>query len=176
MTGTAESRRQRLPDPKNPQLANGSFEEVVGEDKLPEGWHHLRQATDVEDKQVATDGSRYLHFENEEPGRGCRALQGFAIDGRAVAKLEVSFAIRGESIRPGQDRTQWPYVAVTFYDERRAMLDTATIGPFRDTFDWSQEKQVVDVPVHAREAIIRIGLLGATGSLDLDDLKVQKAK
>jgi protein-L-isoaspartate(D-aspartate) O-methyltransferase len=130
----------------------------------------------VEDKTVAPDGDRYMHFENEEPGRGCRALQGFAIDGREVSQLAVSFDIRGQRIRPGQDRTQWPYVAITFYDKRRGMLDTETVGPFRDSFDWTHVERTVGVPVHAREAIIRIGLLGATGSLDLDDLQVQNAK
>lgn len=172
MTGAAESRRELQPDPTNPKLVNGSFESVVGDDELPEGWHYLRQATVVDDNSQAAEGDRYLHFENEEPGRGCRALQGFAVDGRKVSQLVVSFRIRGESIRHGQDRSQWPYVAVTFYDKRRAMLGTETIGPFHGTFDWTREQSIVDVPVHTREAIIRIGLLGATGKLDLDDLRV----
>ncbi len=172
MTGAAEDRRQLQPDPKNPKLINGGFETVVGDDDLPEGWHYLRQATVIDDPREAAKGRRYLHFENEEPGRGCRALQGFALDGREVSRLVVSFHIRGQGIRPGQDRTQWPYVAITFYDKRRAMLGTETIGPFRDSFDWMQKKRVVEVPVHTREAIIRIGLLGATGELDLDDLEV----
>jgi protein-L-isoaspartate(D-aspartate) O-methyltransferase len=172
MTGAAEARRERQPDPTRPELVNGNFESVVGDAKLPEGWHYLRQAEVIENQSQAAEGKRYLHFENEEPGRGCRALQGFAIDGREVSRLLVSFRIRGETIRPGQDRTQWPYVAVTFYDKRRAMLGTETIGPYRDSFEWIHERRLIEVPVHTREAIIRIGLLGATGTLDLDDLEV----
>ena len=124
MTGAAEERREQQPDPLNPSVFNGKFERVVGDDELPEGWHYLRQATVVENPNEAPEGRRYIAFSNEEPGRGCRALQGFAVDGRKVSRLQVSFRIRGKEIRPGQDRTQWPYVAVNFYDERRGMLDT----------------------------------------------------
>ncbi len=172
MTGAAETRRQLQPDPTKPKLVNGGFENVVGERELPEGWHYLRQATVVADNSDSAEGDRYLHFENDEPGRGCRALQGFAIDGRKVSRLAVSYQIRGQRIRHGQDRTQLPYVAVTFYDERRGMLGTETIGPYHNSFDWTRVRRVLDVPVHSREAIIRIGLLGATGQLDMDDLEV----
>lgn len=172
MTGAAEDRRQRQPDATRPSLVNGSFETVMGDDNLPEGWHYLRQAMVIKNPSEAVDGERYMRFENQEPGRGCRALQGFAVDGREVSRLAVSFRIRGKSIRPGQDRTQWPFVAITFYDKRRGMLATEAIGPFRDSFDWTRERRIVEVPVHSREAILRIGLLGATGELDLDDLKV----
>ncbi len=172
MTGTAESRRELLPDPTKPALVNGGFENVVGDQQLPAGWHYLRQATVIENSSEAPEGKRFLHFENEEPGRGCRALQGFALDGREVSHLAVSYRVRGKSIRPGQDRTQWPYVAVTFYDKRRGMLGTDVIGPYRGTFEWTRVRQDLEVPVHTREAIIRIGLLGATGRLDIDDLEI----
>lgn len=175
MTGAAEERRQRQPDATRPELINGSFETVMGDDNLPEGWHYLRQATVVENSNEAPDGLRYIHFENDEPGRGCRALQGFAVDGRKVSQMAIAFRIRGKSIRPGQDRTQWPFVAITFYDKRRGMLATEVIGPYRDSFEWTRERRIVEVPVHSREAIIRIGLLGATGELDLDDLNVSIA-
>ena len=172
MTGAAEDRRVRQPDPKHPEIANGGFEIVIGDDELPEGWHYLRQAEVIENSADAAEGQRYIHFSNEEPGRGCRALQGFAIDGREISKLNITYSIRGKSIRPGQDRTQFPYVAITFYDKRRGILTTEAIGPYRDSFDWTKVQRQIDVPVHSREAIIRIGLLGATGELDLDGLSI----
>jgi len=172
MTGAAEERRVEQPNPEKPELFNGGFERVVGENELPEGWHYLRQATVVNNPSEAPEGERYMKFVNEEPGQGCRALQGFAVDGRKVSKLAVSYRIWGKSLRPGQDLTQWPYVAVTFYDKRRGMLGSEAIGPFRDSFDWTRERRVLEVPVHTREAIIRIGLLGATGELRIDDLSV----
>ena len=60
---------------------------------------------------------------------------------------------------------------ITFYDERRASVGEESIGPFEGTFDWRREQKTLRVPLKAREAILRIGLLGATGQLSLDDLQ-----
>ena len=176
MTGEAEEQRQLQPDPLNPQLVNGSFEQILREEegvKFAEGWHYMRQATIVEDPTEAPEGSNYIAFKNQEPGRGSQALQGFAIDGRQVSQLGVQFSAKGKTLRPGQEGRQWPYVAITFYDQRRAVLGTERIGPFRDSFDWTRYDQAIEVPVHAREAIIRIGLLGGTGELWLDRLSIE---
>ncbi len=98
MTGEAESQRKVKPDPKRPQIINGSFEEIVGsaDGKTKElaGWHYQRQLTASEEPD-APDGKRVVTFRNSEPGRGCHALQGFAVDGRAVAELEVTYWVRG---------------------------------------------------------------------------------
>ncbi|HEX5472280.1 MAG TPA: protein-L-isoaspartate(D-aspartate) O-methyltransferase, partial [Lacipirellulaceae bacterium] len=59
-----------------------------------------------------------------------------------------------------------------FYDERRAAVGEESVGNFQGTFDWRQESGRVRVPLKAREAIIRIGLLGATGTLSLDDIQL----
>ena len=54
MTGAAEAQRAVLPDPKRPQIVNGGFEEVTGNDgseakrqqrQEPAGWHYQRQLT-----------------------------------------------------------------------------------------------------------------------------------
>ncbi len=48
MTGEAEEKREVKPDPLNPQIVNGSFEEVRrGEEgnQEPAGWHYQRQLT-----------------------------------------------------------------------------------------------------------------------------------
>ena len=53
----------------------------------------------VSDKE-APEGGRYAVFSNAEPGRGSQALQGFALDGRKVKVLNVSFYIRGQRYPP----------------------------------------------------------------------------
>ncbi len=177
MTGEAEERRETMPDPKNPSLVNGGFEELLSakKKKLPAGWHYVRQAELVTDRSEAPEGERFLVFKNDEPGRGCWALQGLAVDGRRVPRLAVSFQARGASIRPGQTIREWPYVAITFYDDRRAEVGFDKIGPLRGDFPWTRFSGELRVPIHAREAIIRIGLLGAVGELALDDLRVERA-
>jgi protein-L-isoaspartate(D-aspartate) O-methyltransferase len=64
-------------------------------------------------------------------------------------------------------------IVLTFYDDRRATIDSARVGPFDGTFDWRTESHTIDVPLKAREVILRIGLLGAVGELSLDNLRIE---
>jgi len=176
MTGEAEARRDVLPDPLRPQLANGSFEEVLNERSReglePSGWHYQRQLEVMTDPAAAPDGRRFVKFKNEEPGLAAQALQGFAVDGRKVSQLQLDFAVRAQNIRPGSRPNEWPFIVFTFYDDRRAVIDEELIGPFDGTFDWQNRSATVSVPLKARECIFRIGLLGAVGELSLDDLRL----
>jgi protein-L-isoaspartate(D-aspartate) O-methyltransferase len=178
MTGEAEVRREVQPDPLQPTIANGSFEEILKSPAdakpSPAGWHYQRQLK-LASGAAAPRGDRYAVFHNDEPGRPSQALQGFAVDGRKVAKLRLSFAVRGRDIGPGQKQTEWPFVIVMFYDDRRAMIDSVEFGPYTGTFDWRTETYTVSVPLKAREAIVRIGLLGAVGELAIDDLNLGAA-
>jgi protein-L-isoaspartate(D-aspartate) O-methyltransferase len=176
MTGRAESMREVLPDAANPQLKNGSFEESYDDEgnEVPKNWHYVRQAKLVDD-ELAPLGKRYLLFKNDTPGRGCQALQGFSCDGRVVKALEMRFQVRGQDVRPGSLQTDLPTVVVMFYDERNDLMGTRSIGPWRGTFDWQPEKSTLEVPLKAKTAIIRIGLLGAIGEIAFDAFELQNA-
>jgi protein-L-isoaspartate(D-aspartate) O-methyltransferase len=176
MTGEAEAQREVLPDPLHPQLANGSFEEVLDsgadEEPQPAGWHYQRQLELNSDAATAPNGSRYVTFKNDEPGLAAHALQGFAVDGRKISKLQLDYSVRGKNIGPGSRPSEWPFIVFTFYDDRRGVIDEATIGPFDGTFDWRSRSDTVRVPIKARECVFRIGLLGAVGEISLDDLQL----
>ena len=174
MTGKAEDGRRVLPDPTNPSLANGDFEERVPNSELPAGWHYQRQLKLVSDDD-APSGKNYVKFSNREPGLGCRALQGLGVDGRVVKQLQVTLNVRGKNIRSGQSTEQLPAFIITFYDENRATVSNAGVGPWRGTFPWKEQSAVIDVPSDAREAIARIGLLGGVGELSLDNILLQPA-
>jgi protein-L-isoaspartate(D-aspartate) O-methyltransferase len=173
MTGAAEDSRQVQPDPLHPTVRNGGFEEVVGKTSDPVGWHYLRQATTVAGSasEPAPQGKRWMRFTNSEPGLISQALQGMAIDGRKVSQIEVSCQVAAKGIAAAAGET--PGVIVNFYDERRAVIDMVELGPWKGTFAWRAEQQTFRVPLAAREAIVRIGLNGATGQLDLDDLELR---
>jgi protein-L-isoaspartate(D-aspartate) O-methyltransferase len=174
MTGEAESQRRVKPDPNNPQLMNGGFEEIIEREQgreQPSSWHYERQLTLARDS--APEGKQFARFRNEVPGRAAHALQGFAVNGRKVARLELAFWVKAENIRPGAQSDEWPRIVVTFYDERRAPVAEQAIGPFIGSFAWKEQTGTVRVPLRAREAIIRIGLLGAVGELSLDDLQLR---
>jgi protein-L-isoaspartate(D-aspartate) O-methyltransferase len=177
MTGAAEAQRRVKPDPIHPRIANGSFEDVNAASKDKEeaaGWHYQRQLTLKSDSKTPA-GKRFASFHNADAGRGCHALQGFAVDGREVSALELRFWVRGDDIRQGEKADLWPRIVITFYDDRRAAVGEESVGSFAGTFDWREETGRIRVPLKAREAILRIGLLGAVGDLSLDDIRLQVA-
>jgi protein-L-isoaspartate(D-aspartate) O-methyltransferase len=174
MTGAAEESRDVKPDPTNPHIVNGSFEEVIaGEEPKPRGWHYQRQAKLVE-ADDAPDGKRYFTFGNGDIGREAQALQAFAADGRKVQRIDVSLWVKGTGILPGATRDQAAALWLVFYDDNRKMVETRAVGPWRGTFDWQQVASTIRVPVSAREVIVRVGLLGATGELSVDQVEVKK--
>lgn len=183
MTGKAESGRQVLPDPLKPSLQNGGFEEPakitdanVKQQEKVAGWHYQRQLELIEAGQdtdkPAREGNRYVTFHNAERGRNSAALQGFAVDGRQVHELDISAWIKTDEVVQGSLPDQLATVAVMFYDERRGSQGEQQLGTWKGTSDWQEHKARVRVPPKAREAIIRIGLFGATGRLSVDDVKI----
>jgi protein-L-isoaspartate(D-aspartate) O-methyltransferase len=177
MTGEAEEKRAVKPDPMNPRIINGDFEAAADNKdgkQQASGWHYQRQLT-VSAEPTAPQGKQFATFQNDEPGRGCHALQGFAIDGREVSELKLDFWVRGQDIRPGATNSEWPRIVVTYYDERRATVGEESIGPFVGDFEWREESVRVAVPLRAREAILRIGMLGAVGQISFDDVRLGAA-
>lgn len=187
MTGAAEARREKLPDPTRPQTENAGFEEVIEnrespteEDSelvklIPSGWHYGRQMRVIEN-DGAPEGKNYVTFSNATPGRVAMALQGMAIDGRKVSSIEVSAWIRGNRIQPGAREQELPMIIISFFDEKRGEAGFTWLGPWSGSFDWKQVSETLDVPPKAREAIIRIGLHGATGEISFDDVQLKPVK
>jgi protein-L-isoaspartate(D-aspartate) O-methyltransferase len=170
MTGTAEDQRKVLPDPLHPSIINGNFEETNEAKDAPVGWHYLRFG---ELTGGAPEGKRAITFTNDVPGRGCQALQAFPVDGRKVEQLDVSAWVKVKNAQPGQTPEQLPMMAITFYDTKRAMVGQRGLGPWRGTADWKHEEGRVRVPANAREAIVRIGLLGGVGEVSFDDVQIE---
>ncbi len=61
MTGEAEEQRAVRPDPENPEIIGGDFEET-SETGLPLGWHYSRNAT-IREESDAPSGKKYIRFE-----------------------------------------------------------------------------------------------------------------
>lgn len=202
MTGTAEEGRHTQPDPEHPTLVNGDFEtasmpsadadagleadadgldadagleaegEGVESDRDSEfvtGWYYGRQV-----RRVVEHGNAMARFENETPGLGSHLLQGIAIDGALVSSIRLSARMRTHNVEKGPESDAWPMLAISFYDGKRRDLGMITLGPYRGTRDWHTDGRVLRVPPSAKEAIVRIGLFGATGRIDFDDVIVEK--
>ncbi|MGQ0636232.1 MAG: protein-L-isoaspartate(D-aspartate) O-methyltransferase [Planctomycetaceae bacterium] len=170
MTGISEQSRQVKPDPARPALNNGGFEIDEDADGHPDSWHYQRQLT--LETSGAPEGRAYITFENRDFGRNAQALQGMACDGTKVASLAVSLHIKGESLRPGHGPLDRPGLTVQFFDAQRFPIETEVVGPWQGTFEWRQVSKLLAVPPKAREAILRIGLNGATGRLSVDEVKL----
>lgn len=170
MTGESEDLRAVQPDPSRPQIINGSFEIDENEDGRADSWHYQRQVTRVEDD--APDGDYFLEFENTESGRPSQMLQGFAIDGRRVAFVNLSLDIRLDSAKGGKESWERPALYIHFYDQVRRSVGDVQVGPWLRPQEWERTGRRIAVPIKAREAIIRVGLNGATGKMAVDNVKV----
>lgn len=172
MTGEAERRREVLPDPARPAIRNGDFEELLDGSDKPFGWHYQRQLELVSD-EIAPSGQRYVRLTNADPGREAGALQGFGVDGRRVKRLLVTLHVRATDVRRGYGARELPALLITFYDANRAAVGQGVVGPWQGTFGWRPHTARVEVPEAAREAILRIGMLGALGELSVDAIHVE---
>ena len=173
MTGQAEAERRVLPDPTKPTLINPNFEEGLDEEGFVKGWYYQRKL-ELKDDVLAPSGMYYVQFENDIPGQIAHVMQGFAIDGREVPLIDLTAAVACENVLAGPHKEDLPVVAVTFYDELRKDLGTEYIGPLQGTMTWKNVKrEKIRVPIGTREAIVRIGLFGATGKASFDSISVR---
>ncbi|MDO4574646.1 MAG: protein-L-isoaspartate(D-aspartate) O-methyltransferase [Planctomycetia bacterium] len=203
MTGDAEKRRKLLPDPANPVLLNGDFEDVmVGKHdpkaELRSSKGSENEAYETEDAaaqtprktevpevwcylrqaQVVDDGDapsgKYcLKFQNQKTGVISQACQGMGVDGRKVSRLKFTMDIRGEGLYPDVFNKGYAGVFMVFIDDRRNPVRSAIVGGWRGTFDWKTVSVGIDVPQSAREALFYIGLNGARGTLWVDKISTE---
>jgi protein-L-isoaspartate(D-aspartate) O-methyltransferase len=173
MTGVAEQSREVKPDPADPQVVNGNFEDAPDpENGFISGWYYQRHAqwqTDVK----APQGEHFVSFQNEHPGLSAHLLQGFAIDGKAIQSIDLSAWVKTDNVMPGRNAHELPVVVVTFYDSSRKELGNHWLGPFRGSQPWIHQSTSIKVPAVAQEAILRIGLFGATGTAGFDDVQIK---
>jgi protein-L-isoaspartate(D-aspartate) O-methyltransferase len=169
MTGRSEKERTIKPDPLNPQLFNGGFE-VQEESGQPEGWHYQRQMTLGSDG--APEGKHFARFENEDRGRLAQALQGLPVDGQRLLTFTFHFTARAQEVVEGSDPSERAGIWLYFYDDERRLIGAEQAVRVFGTSDWHTIEGTVKIPSAARHAIVQLGLDGATGRLDVDDVRM----
>jgi protein-L-isoaspartate(D-aspartate) O-methyltransferase len=176
MTGRAEDLRRVQPDPANPQIVNGGFEQQAEDGDFIPGWYYERQFELTADK-LAPEGGHFVTFRNQQQGMASHLMQGFPIDGRKVSEIELSAWVRFENAAAGRQRDEVPLMAVSFYDENRKDLGVVFLGPFLGTENrWHRVRDIRPVPLLAREGILRIGLFGATGEISFDRVQMEPVR
>ncbi|MEO8495574.1 MAG: protein-L-isoaspartate(D-aspartate) O-methyltransferase, partial [Planctomycetota bacterium] len=169
MTGRAEEVRNLKQDDGEPVLANGSFE-LLADEHTPANWFYLRQAEVVTDS-AGPDGKRYLKLSNATPGRAAQALQSVGLDGRRFKDVEISVSVRAVGVELLEDDS-FSGIKVYFYDEQRRQIGSGSFGSWRGSTPWSEYVTRFRVPVEARILGLNVGLYGARGELDVDNLRL----
>lgn len=170
MTGVSEKNRKVQPDPLHPEVVNGSFELDNNEDGKPDNWHYQRQLKLFSDG--GTDGEHYIQIFNLEPGRFGQAVQGMALDGRSLGRLQVEASVAYQNLQNGLHRQEKPGILLHFFDSRRKLIDLKIVGPWHGSSDWKRIRSTVQIPPSTREMVMTIGLNGGTGRLFLDDVSI----
>ena len=175
MTGTAETLRQVQYDSEHPALVNGGMEKSTLIAGVPDGWYYVRQGR-LDPSGRAPEGRQFLTCTNQEPGKFSQALQAFGVDGRKVRELDVAVWVRGRDIRaPRFQPDKRPRLILNFYNENRAPIGQEALGPWTGTFDWVEKHDRLPVPEDARVVVLYLGLLGATGEISFDNVRVTAA-
>lgn len=170
MTGASEDLRRIQPDADNPRIVNGDFEYDDNEDGRADGWHYQRQ-TEMS-LEGPMSGKVCLRFSNAEAGELSQALQGCGVNGRRISSLNFSVWARTDAVVPGATAQDVAGAYIHFYDSVRREVGNAALVRWRGTGNWQQTRRAISVPANAREMIIRIGLNGSTGTLDVDDFQI----
>ena len=175
MTGTAEQQRKVPPDPKNPSLHNGSFEEdLIKSEHIP-GWYYKFGCSVVKDAK-APDGNMVTEFRSDNGKEPSMLLQGVAIDGSVVKKIRLSGFIFTENVTIGKDKEKSPSIAIQFFDSNRNRIGYNYIGGFKGSRPWKLEERVFSVPSGTREAIVSVGLFGAEGLARFDKISLEATR
>ena len=155
MTGTAEDERESQARSAASAARQRRLRGTSRHGGEPTGWYYLRQMKVVTAAELpkANTTSR----SPTRAGRGCRALQGFAIDGRKVHEVEVSCMARAKDIRRANEPGLEAEVMILFYDDQ--------LGNRRYDFHRSR-RDARNVRLAAQVATARRTRLGPRGDFE----------
>jgi hypothetical protein len=155
-------------------LMREDFEQDADGDSVPDGWYNLRDATWV--SGAGPEGKRIFRFECERAGRPARASRAFGVDGREHEALVLSLWVKPSEIGPGERTGEEPGLLLEFFDGELKPAGRGRLGPWTtrnlSASTWTQVSRWVPVPEATRDVILTLGLLGASGQLEVDGLKV----
>jgi hypothetical protein len=66
-------------------------------------------------------------------------------------------------------------LVVRIFNETRSRSSLVAFGEWSGSFEWRSQRTTMPVPHWAREAILQVGMMGATGRLEVDEVTVAAA-
>ena len=158
--------------PGPPALEN--FESDSDGDGVPDGWYNLRDA--VLEGMGGADGPKCLTFTNDRPGRPARASRAFGIDGRVHEALVLGVWVRSKGVLGGERVGEDAGLSLIFLDEGLNTVGRGALGPWLSRVigddEWLYVCKRINVPATCRDVILSVGLMGATGVLSIDGMRI----
>jgi hypothetical protein len=151
------------------------FESDTNQDGVPDGWYNLVDARIV--PQGGVVGPHFVRFESRRTGRIARLSRGFGLDGRKTEALIIGLWIRIDQIATGERLGYEPALTIDFLGDGLRSLTRGSLGPWNSTTvgsGWTRVAKRVPVPPGTRDAIFTVGLVGATGVLDVDGMTFEE--
>lgn len=144
------------------------------QDMKPDGWYNDRNAV------LSSPGhtGRYcLKLENDKPGRPARISRGFGVDGKKYRALRFAAWVRVKNILPGEHQGEEPSVLIDFLSPKLLTTSRSAVGPFNDITvgedRWFYVSRLLPVQPDTVDAIMTVGLLGATGTFEIDQMELE---
>ncbi|HMB02547.1 MAG TPA: hypothetical protein VKP69_02270 [Isosphaeraceae bacterium] len=146
------------------------FETDANKDGVPDGWYNQRDVTLVAEGGVV--GPHCLRFEAHKPGRPARLSRAFGVDGRKTEAIVLGLWVKPDQIRTGERLGEDPGLIIDFIGDDLRTLGRGTMGPWAASSGprWTRVAKRISVPRGTNEAILSLGLLGATGVLEVDGM------
>jgi hypothetical protein len=156
--------------PGPPSVDNLEVDE--NKDGLPDGWYNARDARWITEGGAPGAGPHFVRFECKDPGRPARLSRAFGVDGRKTEAVVIGLWIRQSNVQFGEREGDEPSLMIDFLGEELRQLSRGTLGPWtRSVRDrWTRVAKRIPVPPGTKDAILSVGLMGATGTLDIDAL------
>ena len=157
------------PDPP----AHDDFETDKNKDGVPDGWYNLRDGKLVAEGGI--DGPHCMRFEMRKPGRPARLSRAFGVDGRKYEAIVLGLWVRTSQIQAGERLGEEPSLIIDFLGDELRALSRGMLGPWPKSYGtrWVHMAKRLAVPPGTHDAIMSVGLIGATGVLEIDGLTIE---
>jgi hypothetical protein len=167
---TAPAEAETIEPERPAPPARDDFESDENKDGIPDGWYNSRGATIVAEGGI--HGPHFLRFHESKPGRPARLSRAFGIDGRKTEAIIIGLWVRLDQTHSGERLGQNPGLMIDFLGEGLRTLRRGSMGDWGRSMGshWNYVARRFAIPPGTRDAIMSIGLLGATGTLDVDGM------
>jgi hypothetical protein len=149
-----------------------NLETDANKDGLPDGWYNARDVKWMTEGGAPGVGPHFVRFECTQRGRPSRLSLAFGVDGRKTEAIRIGLWVRVSHIQIGERQGDEPGLTITLSGEGLRAVRRTSLGPWthlgRDR--WTRVVKRIPIPPSSRDLIMTVGLLGATGTFDIDGL------